>query len=184
MQETFKLIAVISSQEEVSVLKAAELCWAHHQQREDSHTAERKKWLPSSRHHLGLPTWKDSWEDQTTRDHFFEAKPLAKPAFSRASQIWVSMKLGNVFQFGQFRKNNDAEPMNLGVSLFSTKPRCSTSHHGTFEFTECGPLLLLSSFSEFSGCQLLPLPSEGRTFFIILAFQHLVSVAAGRFEFV
>lgn len=79
-------------------------------------------------------------ERQLGRPDSRHGKPMAKPAFSRASQIWVSMKLGNVFQFGQFRKNNDAEPMNLGVSLFSTKPRCSTSHHGTFEFTECGPL--------------------------------------------
>ena len=133
----------IISGSEVSVLQRnAELCWVHDQQREDSHTAERKKWLRSSRHHLGFATWKDSWEDQTTRDTTFSRrKTVGKTSFftglSDMGQIW---KLGNVFQFGRFWKNNDAEPMNLGVSLFSTKPRCSTSHHGTFEFTECGPL--------------------------------------------
>ena len=98
--------------------------WVHHQQREDSHRAERKKWLRSSRHRLG--------------GHGKLDRPLR---YESINETWEWMPIWLIW------KNNDAQPMDLGVSPFSNKPRCSTGR----KLPSCQPRAAhFSSYSPFS----------------------------------
>ena len=80
----------ISSQVQFqSYLQRAAFAWGHHQQREDSHTAARKKWLRSSRHHLGQLDSRDSnWTPDHEQNHIFDHRLLRSLNETWECNVW------------------------------------------------------------------------------------------------